>query len=116
MWVVQHTPAAATQATITKAALAGYRHVCDGIVVTLACAGTAQTPIQLVLRDGTTGAGAILLSAKLSAAINNMADLELNGLGIPGTAGNAMTLEFTGAGVAASEQAVTMIGSDVQSS
>jgi hypothetical protein len=115
-WSVQHTPAAATQATITKAAAAGFRHVCDSITATLACAGTAQTPIQVVLRDGLTGAGAILWSAKLAAPVNGMADIEMEVLGIPGTSGNAMTLEFTGAGVAASEQCVAMVGYDIVSS
>lgn len=115
-WSVQHTPVAATQATITKVAVAGVRHICDGIIATLACGATAQTPIQVVLRDGLTGAGAILFSAKMAAPVNGMADLELNGLGISGTSGNAMTLEFVGAGVAASEEAVTMIGSDITSS
>jgi hypothetical protein len=113
---VQNTPGAAAQATITKAAVAGVRHICDSITATIACSGTAQTPINVVLRDGLTGVGAILWSAKLAAPINGMADIELNGLSIPGTAGNAMTLEFTGAGAAATEQAVSMIGSDIVSS
>lgn len=115
-WSVQHTPAAATQATITKAAVAGYRHVCDSITATIACGATAQTPIQVVLRDGATGVGAILWSAKLAAPVNGMGDIEMTDLGIPGTSGNAMTLEFTGAGVAASEQAVAMVGRDFISS
>lgn len=115
-WSVQHTPAAATQATITKAAVAGSRHVCDSITVTIAAGATAQTPIQVVLRDGATGVGAILWSAKLSAPVNSMADIELNGLSIPGTSGAAMTLEFTAGGVAASEQAVSMVGYDIVSS
>lgn len=115
-WSVQHTPAAATQATITKAAVAGSRHVCDSITVTLAAGATAQTPIQVVLRDGVTGVGAILWSAKLAAPVNGLAVVQLTDLGIPGTSGSAMTLEFTGAGVAASEQAVSMAGRDMVSS
>lgn len=115
-WSVQHTPAAATQATITKAAVAGSRHVCDSICVTLAASGTAQTPIQAVLRDGASGVGAILWSAKLAAPVNGHAKIELNSLSIPGTSGAAMTLEFTAAGVAASEQAVSMVGYDLISS
>lgn len=115
-WSVQHTPGAAAQATITKAAAAGYRHVCDSITATIACAGTAQTPIQVVLRDSTSGTGTILWSAKLAAPVNGMADIELNGLGIVGSSGNAMTLEFSVAGVAASEQTVSMVGYDIISS
>jgi hypothetical protein len=115
-WTAQHTPAAATKATITQAAAAGYRHVCDSITVTIACGATAQTPISVVLRDSTTGAGTVLWSAKLSAPINSTASVSVSGLSIPGTSGNAMTLEFSGAGVAASEQTVTMVGYDVLSS
>lgn len=115
-WSVQNTPSAATQATITKAAVAGIRHVCDSICATIACGATAQTPIQVVLRDGLTGAGAILWSAKLAAPVNGQCKVELNSLSIPGTAGNAMTLEFVAAGVAASEEAVSMVGLDVASS
>lgn len=115
-WSVQHTPTAATQATITKAAVAGTRHVCDSITATIACGATAQTPINVVLRDGASGVGAILWSAKLSAPVNSMADIELESLGIIGTSGNAMTLEFTAAGVAASEEAVSMVGYDIVSS
>lgn len=115
-WSVQNTPAAATQATITKAAAAGFRHICDSITVTIAAAGTAQTPINVVLRDGATGVGAVLWSAKLSAPANSTATVQLTSLALPGTSGNAMTLEFTGAGVAASEQAVSMVGFDISSS
>lgn len=115
-WSVQHTPAAATQATITKAAVAGSRHVCDSITVTIAAGATAQTPIQVVLRDGATGVGAIVWSAKLSAPVNTVAVVQVSNLGIPGTSSNAMTLEFIGAGVAASEQAVSMAGRDMVSS
>lgn len=115
-WSVQNTPLAATQATITKAAVAGFRHVCDSITATIACNATAQTPIQVVLRDGLTGAGAILWSAKLAAPVNGQAKAEMNGLGISGTSGSAMTLEFVGAGAAATEQAVTMVGYDLPSS
>jgi len=115
-WPVQNTPAAATQATITKAAVAGVRHVCDSITATIACAATAQTPIQVVLRDGTTGAGTILWSAELAAIANGMGEVAVTGLGIPGTSGNAMTLEFVAAGVAASVESVSMVGYDLTSS
>lgn len=115
-WSVVHTPTAAAQATITKTAVAGYRHVCDAITATLACGATAQTPIQVVLRDGLTGVGAVLWSAFLAAPVDGSGLICITGIGIPGTAGNAMTLEFTAAGVAASEEAVTMTGYDIFSS
>lgn len=115
-WSVQNTPAVTVQATITKAAVAGVRHICDSITASIACGATAQTPINVVLRDGTSGSGPVLWSAQLSAPVNSFASISETGLGIPGTAGNAMTLEFTGGGVAASQQAVTLAGNDLASS
>lgn len=115
-WTSVHTPAAATQATISKAGVAGYRHVCDSITATIACGATAQTPVNVVLRDGATGVGAVLWSAWLSAPVDGVGVITITGIGIPGTAGSAMTLEFTGAGVAASEEAVTLVGYDILSS
>lgn len=115
-WSIQHTPSAAAQATISKAAVAGFRHICDGITVTLACGATAQTPLQVVLRDGATGVGAILWSAKVAAPANGMAFIDRHSMGVPGTPGNAMTLEFVGAGAAATEAAVSMSGFDIASS
>ena len=106
---VVHNPAAATQATIGAAAPgAGQRNVCVGITVSIAAGATAQTPIKVHLRDGATGAGTIKWSATLSAPINSSAAIALSNLSIPGTANTVMTLEFAGAGVAASEQSVSL--------
>src|SRR3954468_6027646 len=59
-WGVGAVPAAATQATISKAAVAGVRHVCRGISACLSTGATAQAVAAiLVLRDGATGAGTI---------------------------------------------------------
>lgn len=112
-WSVNHAPAAATQATIAKAAVAGKRHVCKCITATLACGATAQTPITVVLRDGLTGAGPVLWAGVLSAPVNQCASIQLPGLSIVGSPNTAMTLEFTAAGVAASLEAVTLNGFDV---
>lgn len=110
-WAKQHTPAAATQATITQAAAgAGVRNVCKAITATVACAATAQTPINIVLRDGASGAGTILWSAKLAAPANSAGVIAVAGLNIVGSPNTAMTLEFGGAGVANSEQTVSMSG------
>ena len=113
-WSVFSFPATAAQATITKAAIAGVSHVCNAITASVACGATAQTPIQVVLRDGLTGAGTVLWTAALAAPANGVAKVSVSGLGIIGTAGNAMTLEFTAAGVAASQEAVTLSGYDSQ--
>ena len=112
-WSINHTPAAATQATITKAAVAGTRHVCKTITATIACAGTAQTPLAVYLRDGATGVGTILWSAKVSAPANTSQILQITGLSVVGSVNTAMTLEFAAAGVAASEATVSLSGFDV---
>jgi hypothetical protein len=109
-WTSVHKPAAATQATITKAAQAGVAHVCDSITATIACDATAQTPIDIVLRDGASGSGTIIWAMTVSAPANDVGGVALTGLEIPGTPGNAMTLEFSAAGVALSKQAVTLVG------
>lgn len=106
---VVHNPAAATQATIGQAAAgSGYRNVCVGLTVSIAAGATAQTPIKVHLRDGATGAGTIKWSATLSAIVNSCAVVHLSGLAIPGSDNTVMTLEFAAAGVAASEQSVSL--------
>jgi hypothetical protein len=110
---VLHAPAAATQATITKSAgAAGVKHVCTSIAATLAAGGTAQTPINVYLRDGATGTGTIIWAGSVSAPVNSAAIIALTDLSIVGSAATAMTLEFSAAGVAASVQAVTLTGYD----
>lgn len=113
-WFVTHTPAAATQATASKAAGGGtVRHVATTITACSAQAGTAQTPIAINLRDGASGAGTIIRSWKISTVIQDSKCVDLSGLAMIGTANTAMTLEFAGAGVAASEQTVTLTGFSV---
>jgi len=109
-WAAEHRPAAATQATIGKAAEAGFRNVCRSITVTLACGATPQTPITAVLRDGATGVGAVLWSAVLAAPANSACVVALSDLDVVGSINTVMTLEFTGAGVANSLEAVAMSG------
>ncbi len=114
-WSVTNTPAAATQATASQAAgAAGVRHVATTVTVCLAAGGTAQTPILAHLRDGATGAGTILRSWAFSAPVNTAKCDNLNGLAMLGTAATAMTIEFTGAGVASSQQTVTLTGFSTQ--
>lgn len=118
-FAVVHNPAAATQATITQAAETVAAQpptpntrseiVVTNITASIAAGATAQTPIQVHLRDGATGAGAIVWSASLSAIINSCAVIEKSNLNIVCKSGNA-TLEFEGAGAAATEQSVAMAG------
>jgi hypothetical protein len=109
-WSVQHTPAAATQATISKAAVTNFRHVCTGFTASIAAVGTASGIVTAVLRDGATGAGTILWTGKMNVPIGGCAALSKDGLNVVGTKGTAMTLEFTGAGAAATEETVSMQG------
>lgn len=114
-WYVTHTPAAATQATISKAAGgAGVRHVATTITACSAQAAAAQTPIAINLRDGATGAGTIIRSWKISSTVQDSKCVDLSGLAITGTANTAMTIEFAAAGVAGSEQTVSLTGFSVQ--
>ena len=110
-WSVTHTPAAPTQATISKAAGGGtVRHVATSITACSAQGATAQTPIAINLRNGATGAGTIIRSWKISTIIQDSKCVDLSGLAMIGSANTAMTIEFAAAGVAASEQTVTLTG------
>lgn len=115
-WSVTHDPALNTQATITKAGVAGKSHVCTSITATLANTAAAATPIlKVYLRDGASGVGAIIWSANISASANppgTSGNIHLSGLNIVGTAGNAMTLEFSGAGGANTQENVSLTGYD----
>lgn len=106
--VVASAPAAATQATLTRAAGgAAVRHVCRRIIATVAAAaGAVVAPVNVNLRDGGTGAGTILASWALAAVVNTIAIFDADMLEIPGTANTAMTLEFAAASAAGSIQAV----------
>lgn len=109
-----HAPGAAVQATATAPAAPGKRHVCVGISASIACAAAAQTPVNVYLRDGASGVGAIIWAGALSSIANSSAGVFLTGISLPGTIGNAMTLEFSGAGVAGAVEAVTLNYIDVQ--
>lgn len=106
-----HAPAAAAQATATIAApgTSRYIHVTE-ISASFAAGATAGTPVQLVLRDGASGAGTILRQWSLAAPANGFAAIVLTGIDIPMSANTAATLEFTGAGAASTEERVNITG------
>lgn len=117
-WWINHAPAAATQATITQAAgAAGVKNVCTGISISLSFAvAPAAGVVQFNLRDGATGAGAILQTWKLSTLAGTLdtQHIEISGMWVEGTAATAMTLESAaapGAGVVAT---VSMTGTITQ--
>ena len=112
-WTTVSAPAVAIVATTTRAAgAAGVRHVCNAITATLAAGATAQTPINVYLRDGATGVGAILWAGTLSAPVNGSGVVGLSGLNIFGSVATVMTLEFSAASVAGCLEAVTLGGYD----
>lgn len=99
-WAVSHAPAAAVQATASKAAEVGLRHVATAIsfsVITTTTAPTTAT-LTVTLRDGATGAGTVLMvwRVRVSAAMTdiNVAQVTLGGLNVAGSVNTAMTLEF----------------------
>lgn len=109
-WTETDGPAAATQATCTRVNPGGgARLVCRSITARVATAGTAQTPLRAVLRDGATGVGAILWEAIMACPVNSADGVELTP-NIVGSADADMTLEFTAGGVAASVQTVSLSG------
>lgn len=112
-WSVPNTPAVAAQASASKAAVAGVLHVCTGIFASIACAATAQTILLLRLRDSTTGAGNILWEKAIAVLAGDSKSIDIDDLAIPGVVGQAMTLEFAGAGVTSSQQSVTLTGYDL---
>jgi len=120
-WNITSNPAGGAQATATHAAVpaivgqAAKSHICQSIHATLADGtGTAAAAaISIVLRDGPSGSGAIIWSSQLSvpATVGQAAaPVEISGLTIPGTPGNAMTLEFTAAGAANVFETVSATG------
>lgn len=114
-WSVFSTPAAATQATASRAAVASSANICNSISARLIIPpGVNQPVIALNLRDGATGAGTILWSHTfgVGAAVANglVQDMLISGLAIPGSNNTAMTLEFSAAGAATTLQSVAMTG------
>jgi hypothetical protein len=89
---------AGVQATCTLAGVASRIWICRQIDAQMASsAAPAATAIRIRLRDGASGVGAILRSWTMSvpAVAGQVAIISISGLAIKGTAGNAMTLEFS---------------------
>lgn len=110
-WSVNNVPATAAQATVTQAAAgASTKNVCTSFCASVACGATAQTPILAYIRDGATGAGTVLFAAALSAPANSTCVVALSGLSVVGSANTQMTVEFSAAGVAASQETISASG------
>jgi hypothetical protein len=114
-WAVTHTPAANTQATISRAAVNGSRHVCRSISATLiGLAAAVEATVLVNLRDGATGAGTILQSWRLLVVggAGSETGIALTGLNLVGSDNTAMTLEFAAAGGANTFETVALSGYD----
>lgn len=113
-WSIQSDPAVNTQATITRAAGGGgIRHICTSIHATLSAGATASGIVKVYLRDGATGAGAILWSGSLKVPVESTANISISGLSIVGSVNTAMTLEFSAAGGATTQENVSLTGYSV---
>lgn len=109
-WAVNQAPAAATQATATRAAMAGAgRNVCRSITVSIACAAV-QAALEFVVRDGASGVGTILWRVKLACPAGDARVVTLSGLNIVGSAATAMTIESLAAPAATNSATVAMTG------
>lgn len=110
-WSITQAPAVATQATISKAAVAGIRHYCRSIAAIIS-AVAAQAAIHVVLRDGASGAGTILWSQTIALPVGGIAVIQIDNLNIPGSAGVAMTLETDAAPAGTNFASVSLTGYD----
>jgi hypothetical protein len=114
-WAINHAPAAATQATISRAAVAGQRHVATSLTICVD-ATAAQSSLVFNLRDGATGAGTVLWTARLSGAASTNACLSSGPIFIVGTANTAMTLESSAAPAATNFATVSLVGFELSGS
>jgi len=97
-WGIRHVPAAAAQATITRAAEANnLRHYATGITVTLGGTSATTAGLEFRLIDGASGGSTILWSGKIANLANVTNSIVLGGVAIAGSPGVAMTLESTAA-------------------
>ncbi len=113
-WTAVHVPAADTQATTTKAAVAGKQNVCTGLTVVLAAGASAPTAVNVAayLVNGASGGTSYLWGARLSVpnvagATSGIVKEQCWLVGSPGT---AMTLEFSAKGGSNTLESVSMEG------
>lgn len=113
-WTINSQPAVGVQASVTKAAVSGVIHVADFMRAKEAATTATASLVSPFLRDGASGIGTILISDLVAVqAIIDYSDFIFLGpnLGLKGTIGNAMTVEFSG-GQANQDQTVTLVGYD----
>ena len=101
------SPSSASQAAPASASA-------QGVVVRLRAmqcrlSGTAAGTDQLVVRDGASGTGTIIWQQDLSVPANGSDSVNLTGLDIRASVGNALTCEFVN-GVASDRETVNIQG------
>lgn len=110
-WGITNTSAAAGTATISKAAITGFRHVAMCVSASIGVGAAAQGPVTFVVRDGATGAGTVIWTGTMSAAAAGTGMIAQQcGLNIVGSVSTAMTIEFTAAGAANTVESVSLSG------
>lgn len=117
-WAISSAPATSSQATVSKAAVPGWRHVAGNVCFSGTTGGTAPavTSFNVNLRDGATGAGTVLASwtVLIPATINVQAPAPFctGPLNIGGSVNTAMTIEFS-ASLTNLNENVSMVGFDI---
>lgn len=109
-WSIAHEPATNTVATISRPAVAGQKHWVTSIAASIVGDVAASSIVFVRLRDSTTGAGNIIWSAALRGTVTSGNQIMVDGLNIEGISGQAVTLEFSGAGGAGTQESVAMTG------
>jgi len=91
------TPAAGTVASVTFAASPGKRYTCRAISAFLNQSSGGAGSAAIYVRDGASGSGTIIWVARLtSTATQGWSDnYFVTELGVRGSAGNAMAVEFS---------------------
>lgn len=115
-WTIISSPAAGSQATISKAGIPGIRHVCSSFsYVFNSKVAIAASDFIVVIRDGASGSGTPIFQHgfSLPAIVVPPFAFGLSEAGgiIAGTPGNAMTIEFN-AGVGNLVESVSLTGYD----
>lgn len=109
-WSVESRPAVGVVATATRAAGGvGVRNVCRSLSASV-LAIAAQGQVDVVVRDGAAGLGAVLWSTRFALALGASDRVSLSGINIVGTANTAMTIEFLAAPAATNFEGVAMTG------
>lgn len=89
---------------------ANVTNVCRTISAFLSAGATASGIVKVFLRDGATGVGPILWAGNLAVPIGLSAHIVLTGLQYESSPDTELTLEFSAAGGADTQQTVSMSG------